>query len=51
MPLRRYFGSGAVPVTVKPASAFASVSSGCAPPSVSVYLPAKNRPVALIVHA
>src|SRR3954463_8651468 len=36
-----YFGSGAVPVTVNPASDFASVSCGWAPPTCSAYLPGR----------
>lgn len=36
-----YFGTAALPVTVKPASDFASVSCGCAPPTLSMYLPAR----------
>lgn len=37
----RYFGSDIIPVIVNPASAWASVSAGCAPPSVREYLPAR----------
>lgn len=36
-----YFGSSFVPVIVNPASDLAEVSSGCAPPMLRVYLPAR----------
>ena len=39
--LAPYFGSAAVPFTANIASDFACVSSGCAPPTASEYLPSR----------
>src|SRR5579864_978078 len=36
-----YFGSDAVPFTLKTVSDFAWVSSGCAPPTANEYLPSR----------